>query len=291
MIEELVYKYHKTFPVRVVRAPLNFLRRKCRRWRILIGEKLGLPVPDEFTMKLEWIKYFDRNPLMVTCADKVLVKDYVAKIIGDEYVIKTLGVFDRAEEIDFDVLPGKFLLKTNNASGTNIIVKDKSKLDIPRTREKLNRWIENRSFGKKENEWQYLAIEPKILIEEFVESPDGDLRDYKFFCFNGTPRYAWCDVDRHGENKSRAIFDIAWSRLPMRLFTRDYGGDVLKPENYEKMVELAEKLSKPFKQVRVDFYNVGGKILFGEMTFFSGDLLFRPRKWNKIWGKQLKLKG
>lgn len=287
---DFVYTYKHTLPVRLVRVPLNLLRRTYRHWRIVLGEKLGLPVPEEFTMKLEWIKCFDKNPLMVVCADKVKVKDYVAPIIGEEYLIKTLGVYDSTDEIDFQKLPEKFVLKTNNASGTNLIVPDAQKLDKDNARRTLDKWIKNRSFGKKEHEWQYLAIEPKILAEEYIETPDGDLPDYKFFCFNGKVRYAWQDVGRYTKNKARAIFDAEWNRLPLTLFTRNYKGEVPKPQGYEKMVEMAEKLSKPFKQVRVDFYNISGKIYFGEMTFFSGDLIFRPRKWNKIWGRQLNLK-
>lgn len=288
-LEDFVYTHYKKWWMRAFRGPLNLLRRKGRKWRILIGNALGLPVPDDFTMKLEWIKYFDKNPLMVACADKVKVKEYVANLIGDEYIIKTLGVYDNADEIDFSKLPNKCVIKTNNASGTNIIIKDKSICDISAIKEQLNKWIQDKSFGKKEGEWQYLAITPKILVEEFIECDKDDLNDYKFFCMNGVARYVQCDLDRHSKKKSRAIYDINWNRIPLILFTRNYKGDLEKPENYEKMVTLAEQLSKPFKQVRVDFYNVNGKIYFGEMTFFSGDLLFRPRKWNKIWGRKIKL--
>ena len=288
--DEFIYTHYKSPFIRAFRGPLNMIRRYGRKWRVIIGEKLGLPVPNTFTMKLEWIKHFDKNPLMVNCADKVLVKDYVANIIGNEYIIKTLGVYDDANDIDFDALPNKFVLKTNNASGTNIIVSDKSKIDIKAIRKKLNYWL-SQKFGKKESEWQYLAIQPKILIEEFIEAPTSNgLDDYKIFCMNGIARYAWIDVGRYTKHKARAIFDVEWNRIPMILFTRNYKGDVEKPKNYEKMVELAEKLSKPFKQVRVDFYNIDGKIYFGEMTFFSGDLIFRPRKYNNIWGSFLKVK-
>lgn len=262
-ITDFVYKYHNLFLLRVSRMPLNFLRRFYRRYRILIGEKLRLPVPREFTMKLEWLKYFDKNPLMPIYADKVAVKDYVVKEIGEQYIIKTLGVYTSASEIDFDKLPKRFVLKTNNASGTNIIVKDKSMLDIARTRQKLDTWLKNRSFGKREHEWQYLQIDPKILCEEFIESDEDGLSDYKFFCFNGKVAFVWKDIGRYTKHKARAIFDSGWNRMPMTLFTANYKGDIPKPANYDKMIELAEKLSKPFKEVRVDFYNVDGKIYFG----------------------------
>lgn len=290
-LNEFIYKYHSVFLMRVARAPVNHLRRIYRRYRVLWGEKMGLSVPQDFTLKLEWLKYFDRNPLMVTCADKIKVKDYVAEIIGDEYITKTLQVYDNANDIDFGELPSKFVLKTNNASSTNIIIKDKSKIDIPQIRKKLNKWLACRTFGKKEHEWHYLRIKPKILCEEFIDTPNGDdLSDFKIFCLNGIARFVWKDIGRYTTNKSRAIFDINWKRIDMTLFTKNYDGEVPKPKNYEKMVKLAEKLSKPFKEVRIDFYNIDGKIYFGEMTFFSGDLIFYPRKYNKIWGAYLDLK-
>ncbi|MBO6101758.1 MAG: hypothetical protein J6P03_00705 [Opitutales bacterium] len=287
-IDNFIYAHHKAVWVRMFRGPLNIARRFCRKYRIILGEKIGLPVPREFTMKLEWLKHFDKNPLMPEYADKVEVKRHMSKIIGDEFLIKTLGVYDKASEIDFDKLPNKFVLKTNNASGTNIIVADKSKLDIDSAREKLDLWLKQK-FGEKEHEWQYLQIKPKILCEEFIETEDGELSDFKFFCLNGKVRFAWKDIGRFTKNKARAIFDAGWNRIPMTLFTRNYEGDVPKPKNYEKMVEIAEKISQPFKEVRVDLYNVDGKIYFGETTFFSGDLFFRPRKYNKIWGDMLDL--
>lgn len=150
---DFVYTNHKKPWMQVLRAPLNVMRRFYRRQRILIGEKLGLPVPRESTMKLEWLKYFDKNPLMPIYADKIAVKEHLLKFLPDKYIIKTLGVY-------------------NNASGTNIIVKDKEKLDIPSTRKKLDCWL-NKGFGAKEHEWQYLAIKPKILCEEFIETNGG----------------------------------------------------------------------------------------------------------------------
>lgn len=267
---------------------LNLSRRAYRYCRIRIGEKLGLPVPKTYSMRIEWIKQFDKNPKMVTCADKVEAKDYVRNIIGDEYLIPTLGVYNSADEIDFEKLPEKFVLKTNNSSSTNIIVKDKSKLDIPLAKKQLDKWLKT-PLKKIYGEWHYPLIKPKILCEEFIGSTTKGLDDYKFFCFNGKVNYGWIDVGRYTEHKARAIFDRNWNRVPMTLFTRDYKGDAPKPKNYDKMVEIAESLSKEFKLVRVDFYNIDGKIYFGEMTFFSGDMFFNPRKYDRIWGEKISL--
>jgi len=285
---DFVYSNYKKPWMRVLRAPINIIRRFYRRYRILIGEKLGLPVPREFTMKLEWLKYFDKNPLMPIYADKIAVKEHLIKFLPDKYIIKTIGTYDDPSEINFEKLPNKFVLKTNNASGTNIIVKDKSKLDIPLTCKKLKYWL-NKKFGAKEHEWQYLAIKPRILCEEFIETNDDDLSDYKFFCFNGKVRFVWKDIGRYTKTRSRAIFDSEWNRIPLTLFARNYKGTVSKPENYEEMLALAEKISAPFKEVRIDLYNVDGKIYFGEATFFSGALIFSPRKYNRIWGDMLQL--
>ena len=239
-------------------------------------------------MKLEWLKYFGRDPRYVEFADKIAVRDYVARTIGAEYLIPEIGHYRSASEIDFDSLPEKFVLKTNNASGTNIICKDKATLDVQAAREKLNRWL-SRTFGRREGEWHYGQIRPGILCEAFINDRNGELRDYKFFCFNGVPKYVWVDFDRYGANKARSIRDISWNKVPLRLTALDYKGEVPKPPNYEKMVEIAQKLAGDLKSVRVDLYNVDGKIYFGEMTFFSGDLYFRPRKYNRIWGQQLDL--
>ncbi len=272
-----------------MRIPLSMYRRIWKYARIKVGDKLGLPVPPSYTMKTEWIKQFDRNPMFVTLADKVEAKRHVAKLIGEEYLIPTIGVYKSADEIDFAKLPQKFVLKTNNASGTNIICTDKASLDVANTRRLLDKWVKNRNFGWKEREWHYPLIEPRILCEEFVNDSHGELRDFKFFCFNGKPHYVQVDIDRYKKTKSRAIFDVSWNRQKMRLSALDYHGDIPKPENYGKMVELASILSAGFKSVRVDFYNVDGKIYFGEFTFFAGDMIFTPSKYDEVWGRLIDL--
>ena len=282
--QRLFYKFRKTIPGRLIMLPLNMFKRLYVYLRVVMCRKFGWKVPDSYAMKVEWIKLYDRNPMYVQLADKVKVKEYVKELVGEEYLIKTLGVYKSAEDIDFNKLPDRFVLKTNNASGTNIICRDKSKLDISAARTKLQKWVEDRSFGWKAGEWHYRLIEPRILCEEFVNDKNGELRDYKFFCFNGVPRFVWVDIDRYKPDKSRAIFDAEWNRQNMTLATPDYKGDVKKPENYDLMLKIAAKLSQGLKLVRVDLYNVDGKILFGEMTFFSGDMFFRPRKFDKVWG-------
>lgn len=289
--EKFMYKFRKTLIGRIIRAPYAQLEIWYRHYRIVFGEKLGIPVPNSFVMKNEWLKTFERNPLIVSCSDKVLAKDYVRSKIGGEYIIPTIAVYGSADEIDFDKLPNKFVAKTNNSSGTNIICTDKSHADLASIRLKLDVWMKTRlNYGKRHYIWFYSKIVPKILIEEFIESDTDDgLRDYKFWCFNGKPTYVWVDIDRYGKNKSRSIRNIDWSELPMSLSTPRYLGDLKKPENYDLMVELARKLSADFKLVRVDLYNVKGKIYFGELTFASGDLIFNPPVYDRIWGEGVKI--
>ena len=142
-------------------------------------------------------------------------------------------------------------------------------------------------FGTIDSEWHYGLIEPAILVENFVADSNGELNDYKFFCMNGRLEYFWIDYDRYGPNPSRAIFDRDKRRINMTLYKPDYKGDIKMPAEIDHMMALAEKLSKDFKCVRVDLYNVDGRIYFGELTFFSGDLIFHPRKYNRVWGDKL----
>ena len=216
-----LYRLKGTYLGRGLRIPLSMFRRLWKYARIRFGDCLGLPVPQTYTMKTEWIKQFDRNPMFVTLADKVEVKNYVAGLIGDKYLIPTVGVYKSVSEIDFKKLPDRFVLKTNNASGTNIICTDKVLLDIPNTMRLLDKWVKNRSFGWKEREWHYPLIKPRILCEEFMEDSSGNLLDYKFFCFNGNPTFVKVHIDV-GKAKSIAIFDINWNRQNMKLRFPNY---------------------------------------------------------------------
>ena len=285
-IDRILYNFYKTIPGRLMRMPLSQARRTGAYLRVVWGEKLGLPKPKTFTLKLEWLKHFDRNPLLPYCADKVKVRDYVRKKIGSEYLIPAIGSYKNAAEIPFESLPSKFVLKANNSSGRNIICTNKSSLDIDATRKSTDKWLTEK-FGTIDSEWHYGLIEPAILVENFVADSNGELNDYKFFCMNGRLEYFWIDYDRYGPNPLRAIFDRDKRRINMTLYKPDYKGDIKMPAEIDHMMALAEKLSKDFKCVRVDLYNVDGRIYFGELTFFSGDLIFHPRKYNRVWGDKL----
>lgn len=289
-LDRFLWKIKYTLPVRLIRMPLNHARRLWRRLVAFGYQHFGFPKPRTFTEKLEWIKRYERDPRMVVMADKAEVRGFVKERIGGQYLIPCLGVYRRVEEIPFDTLPDQFVLKVNNASGANIICTDKTKLDINRARRQLQAWLNRRNFSSVEHEWHYARIEPAVVCESFVQDSKGELNDYKFFCFHGEPKYVWVDIARHdAEKRSRNVFDERWNPLPLQLHVPRFLGNIPPPAHFDKMLELARKLSRGFKSVRVDLYNVDGKIYFGEMTFFSGDLFFCPRKYDRIWGDQLDL--
>lgn len=260
--------------------------------RIRFGENLHLDNPTTFNEKLQWLKLYDHNPDYVKMVDKVLVKEYVASIIGEDYIIPTLGVYDSFDEIDFDNLPNQFVLKCNHDSGSIIICRDKSKLDIDKARKKLTKSLKTDAFywGR---EWPYKMVNRKILAEAYMEDDDAEeLKDYKLMTFNGKVKCSFVGSERFSEDGLKiTFFDTDWKVMP---FERHYPKsklDIKKPLNYDQMVVMAEKLSTNIPFARIDFYEVGGKAYFGEITLFpgSGWEEFTPSEWDKTLGSWLKL--
>ena len=259
----------------------------AENYRILMGRKLNLDNPKTYTEKLQWLKLYDHRPEYTTMVDKYAAKQYVAEKIGEEYIIPLLGVWDRAEDIDFDTLPDRFVLKTTHDSGSYVVCKDKSKLDISAARKRMAKFLK-RKYYDNNREWPYKNVIPRIIAEEYMEdSRCGELRDYKFFTFGGVPKVLYIAQGRgKGEPTVADFFDMEFNHLP---FTIDHDmADVPpeKPENFALMQALAAKLSAGTPQLRVDFYEVDGKVYFGEMTFFhcSGFEAFHPEQWDKIFG-------
>lgn len=262
------------------------------QYRISQKRKLNLKNPQRFTEKLQCYKLYHRDPLMVQCSDKYMVRDYIASKGLEEILIPLYGVYDRAEDINFDDLPEKFVLKTNNGSHTNIICEDKSKLDIDLTKKTLNEWI-NAWNGKMGREWAYHDIKPKIICEKFLEKDEsGDLVDYKFFCFNGKPFSLYVIVERFlSSGMKLGIFDTHFNQLPYK--RRDINrlaANISKPKNFDCMTRIAEILSEGFPHVRVDLYNIDGKIYFGELTFYTagGYQKYEPDNFDSVLGEQFK---
>lgn len=237
------------------------------------GDDLDLEHPADFNQKIQWLKLHDTTPLKTRLADKYLVRDWIIEEIGEQYLVPLLGVWDNADEIDFDKLPNQFCLKANHGSGMNYVVKDKSKLtekDIKKLRKMMNVWMQ-RPFGITTGlELQYLDIPRKIIAEKYIEQNDGNLLDYKIHCFNGEPKIIQIIGDRDLEHHTgKEIFlDMNWQRGDLMYHTYgSYEKVPEKPKQYEELIRIAKTLSKDFRYVRVDLYIVHDHVLFGEMTF------------------------
>ena len=255
----------------------------------ILKKKLNLESPVEINEKLQWLKLFDRRPEYTMMVDKYAAKKYVADAIGDMYIIPTLGVWETFDEIDFDHLPSKFVLKCTHDSGGLIICKDKTKFDFALAKKKINKCMK-RNYYYSWREWPYKNVTPKIIAEQYMEDAETvELRDYKFFCFAGKPLYCQVISDRR-TYETVDYFDMDWQHqeftglaMPYKPFSKS---SIRKPINFEKMKELSSILSNGIPFLRVDFYEVNGKIYFGELTFYpaSGFGEFHPTKWNKIMG-------
>ena len=232
-------------------------------------EHLDLDNPKTFNEKLQWLKIYDRNPLYTKLVDKYLVKDWVKEKIGEEYIIPTLAKYNRAEEINLDELPEQFVLKCNHDSGSVVICKDKCSFDLEKAKGKLNKCLE-RDTSSFFCEWAYRNVPRCIIAEPFMqEEGQDDLMDYKFFCFGGVPRIMYMSRD-HAENVTTDFFDMDFNHLPIRMQAPPSKVPPKKPEQFEKLKELAACLSQGIPHVRVDFYVINGRIYFGEMTFTPG---------------------
>lgn len=257
------------------------------------GRDIDWENPVTFNEKLQWLKVYYRNPLYTNLVDKYEVKQYVADKIGEEYIIKTLGVWDSFDEIDFDLLPDRFVLKCTHDSGGLVIVKDKSKLDIDAARETIESSLK-RNFYYQSREWPYKNVKPRIIAESYMEdSKTAELRDYKFFCFDGEVKAMFIATERQkqGEDVKFDFFDADFNHLPFRQGHDHAAKTPEKPVCFDEMKRLAGELSKGFPEVRIDFYEVDGRVYFGEFTFFhfGGFMPFEPEEWDYKFGEWITL--
>lgn len=224
--------------------------------------------PKTFTEKLQWNKLYDRNPIYTVMADKILVKDYVGKIIGPEYIIPTLKIWQNVNDISLEDLPDKFIIKCNHNSHSKALCTNKSTFDLDAVKKELGPHLHANGFwyGR---EWPYKNITPCVFAEQLLESPDGDLKDYKVMCFNGKAKLVMLNSNRFLGELEEAIYDLEWNKTDI---TQGYTSSKTypKPENFEEMIQLSELLAKDISHVRVDWYNINGQLFFGEMTFFDG---------------------
>lgn len=264
------------------------------RYFVHFGRKLNLDNPRTFNEKIQWLKLHycpDDYSIMV---DKIKAKEYVASIVGDEYIIPTLGVWDDADKVDFETLPDRFVIKCNHNSGLGTyICKEKSQMDVHNVRDGLRTGLKEK-FYKMAHEMQYKNVKPMILAEQYMEDESGfELKDYKFFCFNGIVKFLKVDFDRFtGEHRAN-YYDLDWNILPFDevICPRNEKKIIQKPENFAKMIDIAKALSKNLPFVRVDLYNINGKIYFGELTFTPNGGMgpFDPDSWDAIIGDYLVL--
>ena len=255
------------------------------------GKDIDLVSPKDFCEKLQWLKLFYRDPKMPICSDKYRIREYLQECDLEFLANDLIGVYDDARDIDFDALPDKFVAKANHGSGWNLICKDKSKLDWKGSVKLMNSWLklDLSVFGR---EWNYHEIEPRIVIEKFIEHEP--LNDYKFMCFNGKPLYMQLNNDYQGKHYVDFYELEGWKHLPFTYGPYKISDRIIdKPPMYDKMFELAEKLAQRFPFVRVDFYNYDDVIILGELTFFPGGGLWplNPVEtgYDPILGAQLQL--
>lgn len=254
------------------------------------GYRLHLNTPRTYSEKLQWLKLHDIHPEYSKLVDKISVKEHVASIIGREHVIPTLHVYNGVEDIPFEDLPRQFVIKCSHDSGGVLICKDKPTLDIEKAKDFLVKKLA-RKYINENKEYPYEGIVPRLLVEPYLEDESGyELRDYKFFCFNGIPRLIQMDFNRHTHHE-RALFDLDWNRLDLEIRYPSYRGEIVRPKALKEMIEIATALSKGFRHIRVDLYHIKGVVYFGELTFFhgSGFERFRPREWDFKMGEWLVL--
>ena len=244
--------------------------KRKRRFQKVHGYPLNLQSPRSLSEKVHWIKLnCDLEPLSVF-VDKYTVREFVTERIGSDYLIPLIGVYQQFEDIDLAALPQSFVIKATHGCGWNVLVKDKSSIDWDLIRCKINNWLEQ-SFYTYSGEANYRNLKGRIIVEEFLHAPDGDLRDYKFYCCNGEPLGAHVDIDRFGVHQYRT-YDAKWKEFEKESpVTAVDIPQIPKPEKLDEMLEVCRKLSRGFPYVRVDLYYTSGKVYFGELTFTPGD--------------------
>lgn len=266
------------------------------RYRLQMGHWIDWNHPHTFTEKLQWLKVYGFRPEYTQMVDKYAVKDYVADIIGEEHVIPTLGVWDAVDDIDWDSLPNRFVLKTTNGGGSCgvVICKDKATLDREEAKRKLKRSMKT-NIGKVHREKPYQNVKPRIIAEQFMEEtarPEiDDLLDYKFYCFDGEPKLVMVAGGRQNGNKRFGYYDTNWSPVDITWGAPRPDVEFERPSDLDAMLKIATKLSADIPHARIDLYNINENVYFGEITFFdaSGFEKITPESFDTVMGEWIKL--
>lgn len=263
-------------------------------YKIRMGKMINWKSPKTLNEKIQWLKVYDRKPEYTQMADKYAAKEYVARKIGEKYLIPTLGVWDSFEQIDFRLLPDRFVLKCTHDSGGLVVCRDKSKLDVEKARKILATSLKTNYFyyGR---EWPYKNIKPRIIAEKYMEQlDDSGLTDYKFYCFNGKPQYLYVSKNLEDHHIATVTFvDMNWNKMPVE--RTDYKSDKempIRPSQFDEMRRVAEILSKDHRFLRVDLYQINGEVYFSELTFHpaSGYMGVVPSEYDEFMGQYLKIK-
>ena len=256
-----------------------------------MGRKLDLKNPKTFNEKMQWLKLYDRKPIYTTMVDKYAVKKYVADLIGEEYIIQTLGVWDSFDQIDFDSLPDQFVLKCTHDSGGLVICRDKSKLDIKAAKAKIEKSLKCRYYYSS-REWPYKNVKPRIIAERYMQ--DGQTQTspvYKVFTFGGEPKLIQAIQDDKTPQETIDYFDLDWNRLDMRQNFPNSEKPLTRPGKLQQILSLSRTLCGALPFVRTDFYSINGNVYFSEFTFYSdsGYASFHPQQWDQTLGGWIKL--
>ncbi|MED3985219.1 ATP-grasp fold amidoligase family protein [Peribacillus simplex] len=293
--------------IKVVKQPnllVHFLIKNLKIFRLISDEsylkinyklrtrkKLNLENPKTFNEKLQWLKVYNQKPEYTKMVDKYEMRDYVAQTIGEKYLIPLLGVYNSYDEIDFDVLPEQFVLKPNHTSGDVYICQDKTKIDHPKLKKEINKWL-NREYYWIHREWPYKNVKPRIICEKFLVDVSGTgLKDYKFMCFNKEVKCIFVCSNRASQDGVNIdIYDINWKLMPFVRKQHPNSGILTPPPKYyNEMLDIAHELSKVAPFIRVDFYETNGMLFIGELTFYpgSGYEEFNPQIYDEVLGNWL----
>ena len=262
------------------------------KYRLKMRQPLDLEDPQTFNEKLQWLKLYNRRPEYTQMVDKYEVRKYIAKIIGEEYLIPLLGVYNSYDEIDLISLPNEFVLKPNHTSGNVYICKDKSQIDYLALEKEINQWL-GREYYWVHREWPYKNIKPRIICEKYMVDESGtELKDYKFMCFNGEPKIIQVMSERRDGHYLINHFDLEWNEIDIPRKTIKTNPNVpTKPKNLGRMIEISKILSKNIPFVRIDLYETEAGIYFGEITFFpaSGFMDFADSQTDYLLGSWIDL--
>ncbi len=291
-VVNMIHRYHiilckiKPLLVNDEKAVKEYYRKKSG------GLTVDLSNPVTFSEKQQWYKLYSKNPLMSQCADKHDVRQYIIDCGYEELLNEQYGVYEAVKDIPIESLPERFVLKAAHASGWNLIVRDKSGMNWKQEKKTMKLWLKQDIYWSG-REWVYKNLKKRIVAEKYLEDESGGLLDYKFYCFNGKPAFLQLEVGRFTSENTRNFYDMDWNLLPFgKELEHNPNVNIAIPACFDEMKQIAETLSKPFSYVRVDLYQVNGKVYFGELTFFpaGGAPDFVPSEYDKIVGDMWDLK-